>query len=103
MGVGRLPRPNLTPLLGLDAGLADDLAPLRILRADEGGELGRRRGRRDLGPDGGHALDDVVLLPALHQDLVHALYLLWSETCRTAKAEPRRSADRRIAGFRGRR
>src|SRR3954465_6186257 len=80
MGVGRLPRPNLTPLLGLHAGLADDLAPLRILRADEGGELGRRRGRRDLGPDGGHALHDVVLLHALHQDLVHALYLLWSET-----------------------
>src|SRR3954471_8979745 len=99
MGVGRLRRPNLTPLLGLYAGLADDIAPLRMLGAHEGGELGRRPGRRDLGPDGGHALHDVVLLHALHQGLVHALYLLWSEARRAAKAEPRRRADRRIAGL----
>src|SRR4051812_21251978 len=94
--LGRDSMPNLTPLLGLDARLADDLAPLRVLGVHERRELRRRGGRRDLGADGRHALDDVLLFHAPDENLVHARDLLGREARRAAEAEPWRSADGRV-------
>src|SRR4051794_40643282 len=98
----RAPGPNLTPagaLLRLDAGLADHLAPLRVLGTHEGRELRRRYGRRDFRADGGHSLDHLLLAYTLHQDVVHARDPLWREARRAAEAEPGRGADARKAGL----
>src|SRR3954453_14297189 len=100
MGVRRAPGWNLTPLFRLDARLTDDVAPLCVLGTHESGEIGRRCGRRDLGTDGGHTLDHLLIAYTLHKDVVHARDLLGHEASWAAEAEPRRRTDAGIAGLR---